>query len=332
VYFLSDQGVVALSDSDTQIMSFVLDKTIIENTSPTIYPNLREIAWGIAYQSDRKYILFMPDTGSDTQSTQQYVYNHLTQVWTRWTLGATCGLILKRDGKMYLGSEAGTAPDATDSYIYQERKSFTIADYADNQYFSTCETDEYTDIIVILNPSLPGTEELKVGWTITQPTTGASSVITEIIPGTPYSVIVLDATQIWKTGPITIFVPIYSEIETIQVDCQNPGMNKQFSEAVYVFTEQSFSSLTAKISSNTAGLPITDILIPTVRGGWGLDPWGTTPWGGMEQGQGKIRRYIPTAIQRAGWLYFNITNQRAFTKFGLSGIEVFYKQTSSRQF
>ena len=54
VYFLSDQGVVALSDSDAQIMSFILDKTIIENTSPTLFPNLKATAWGIAYQSDRK--------------------------------------------------------------------------------------------------------------------------------------------------------------------------------------------------------------------------------------------------------------------------------------
>jgi hypothetical protein len=333
VYFLSDQGVVALSDSDTQIMSFVLDKTIIENTSPTLFPNLREIAWGIAYQSDRKYILCMPGSSDNTEGTQQYVYNHLTQVWTRWTLDTTCGLIFKRDGKMYLGSNAGDAPGVNNSYVYQERKSFTNSDYADNQYDANSLTAEYSSIIVISNPVLPAGQTLQVGWTISQTTSSATATITNILLSNAfYSTVELDKEQTWKEAPVLVYVPIHSEIETIQVDCQNPGMNKQFNEAVYIFTEQSFSSLTVKISSNTSSLPISDTLVPTIRGGWGLDPWGTTPWGGIEQGQGKIRRYIPTAIQRAGWLYFNITNAKAFTKFGLSGIEVFYKQTSSRQF
>jgi hypothetical protein len=78
-------------------------------------------------------------------------------------------------------------------------------------------------------------------------------------------------------------------------------------------------------------VPILDYLVPDSRGGWGIDPWGITPWGGGPTGQGKIRRYVPQKVQRAGWLYFNITNAEAFTAFGWSGIEIFYKNTSSRQ-
>jgi hypothetical protein len=329
VYFLSDQGIVALSDTDTQIMSFVLDKTILENTSPVLFPNLQSVAWGLAYQSDRKYILSMPTTGTDIQATQQYVYNYLTQVWTRWTVPASCGIVFRPDGKMYLGS-VDSAPTAG-SYVYQERKTFTERDYADNQYTVTCGTTASTATIVIDTPVLPTGVSLEPGWTVTQTANGAVAriVSTSVVGGV--TVIELDRVQSWTAGPAVIYTPVYSEVQTIQIDCENPGMNKQFTEMVYMFTEQDFSRLTARISSNTAGIPIVDYLLPDRRGGWGIDPWGTTPWGGGPVGQGKIRRYVPQAVQRAGWLYINITNAEAFTAFGWSGLQIFYKNTSSRQ-
>ena len=330
VFFLSDQGVIALSDSDAQIMSIVIDKTIIENTSPDLFPNLKEVAWGIAYQSDRKYILFMPSTGTDAQSTQQYVYNHIFQLWTRWTLEATCGLIFKRDGKMYLGSHQGSS-GTNDSYIYQERKSFTNADYADNQYTTANTTAGSVTTIIIANPVLPTGVLLLPGWTITQTSTGSQARIVSVSVGASFTTITLDKLQTWAVGNVIIYTPVYSVVQTIQLDCNNPAMNKQFSEIVYVFTEQGFTTLNVAISSNTAGVPIIDVLTPTQRGGWGIDPWGITPWGGGIVGQGKIRRYVPQAVQRAGWLYLNIAHAEAFTSFGWSGIELWYKNTSTRQ-
>ena len=142
---------------------------------------------------------------------------------------------------------------------------------------------------------------------------------------------VLDRPQQWAAGDVIIYTPITSVVETIQLDCENPGMNKQFTEMVYMFTEQGFTELNVAVSSNTSNTPIADVLIPTQRGGWGVDPWGTTPWGGAPTGQGKIRRYVPQRIQRAGWIYLNITNEECFTAFGWSGVELFYKNTSSRQ-
>jgi hypothetical protein len=335
VYFLSDQGVVALSDSDAQIMSFVLDKTIIENTSPTLYPNLRAVAWGLAYQSDRKYILFMPITGGvpniNTPADQQYVYNHLTQVWSRWELVGTCGLVYRLDGRMYLGSQKGSAPTVNDSYVYQERKTFTSIDYADNEYSTNNTTVGNTDIIVIDNPQMPFGVEVLPGWTVTQETTGSNARVLVVSVGPTQTTLKLSKVQQWTASPVILFVPIESEVETIQLDCDNPGMNKQFSEIVYMFTEQSFTQVSAKLSSNTAGIPSSDILLPTIRGGWGIDPWGITPWGGSPSGQGKIRRYVPQPIQRAGWIYVNLSNAECFTSFGWSGCELFFKNTSSRQ-
>ncbi len=331
VYFLSDQGVVALSDSDNQIMSFVIDQTIFVNSNPTLFPNLKGQAWGVAYQTGRKYILSMPVTADDTQAQQQYVYSHITEVWTRWTLPASCGMVFKKDDKLYLGSTQGSAPDADDSYVYQERKTATTADYADNQYTTACTTAGSTDTIIIANPSMPAGVVLTEGWTISQANGSALARIQSITAGASFTTLVMDRVQTWTVSNVTIYVPVYTEVQTIQVDAENPGMNKQFSELIYIFTEQGFTQLTASISSDTAGVPIVDYLTPTNRGGWGIDPWGTTPWGGNPATQGKIRRYVPQKVQRCGWLYINLVNAEAFTSFGWSGFQVFYKQTSSRQ-
>ena len=330
VYFLSDQGVVALSDSDVQIMSIVLDKTIIENTSPDLFPNLKQTAWGLAYQADHKYILFMPSIGTDVQSTQQYVYNHIFQLWTRWTLGTSCGIIFRKDGKMYLGSVKDSASLSGDSYIYQERKSFTASDYADNQYTTTTSTSGLTNTIVVANPILPPGVLLVPGMTVQQLSVGSQANIVNVVAGPSFTTLTLDLAQNWAIGSLVIYTPVYSEVQTIQLDCDNPAMNKQFSEIVYIFTEQGFNSIDVAISSNTAGVPISDTLIPTQRGGWGIDLWGST-WGGGLSGQGKIRRYVPQAVQRAGWLYLNLQHAECFTSFGWSGIELWYKNTSTRE-
>lgn len=332
VYFLSDQGIVALSDSDAQIMSIVIDKTIVENTSPDLFPNLRAVAWGLAYQSARKYILFMPSIGTDVQATQQYVYNHIFQLWTRWTLSATCGIIFKQDGKIYLGSTQGTANVAGDSIVYQERKSFTSSDFADNQYTTTTSTTGSTQTVIITNLVLPPNIIFEPGWTLTQFSSGSLSTISTVTIGATETTLTLDTLQTWAAGEVVIYTPVYSEIQTIQLDCNNPAMNKQFTEIVYMFSEQKFNSINVLLSSNTAGIPISDILVPTQRGGWGIDLWGVAPWGGSPSGQGKIRRYMPTAIQRAGWIYLNMVHAEAFNEFGFSGIELYYKQTSTRQF
>jgi hypothetical protein len=330
VFFLSDQGVVALNDSDAQIMSFLLDKTIIENTSPTLFPNLSATAWGIAYQSARKYILAMPTNAADTQATQQYVYNHLTQVWTRWTLNVSCGLIFKKDGKMYLGS-LGSAPGTNNSYVYQERKDFTIDDYADNQYASTTSTVGRAQTIVITNPSLPANVTILPGWTVKQASSSAMARIVSLTSDVSFTTLVLDSYQDWLAGDLDLYVPIYTDVQTVQIDCQNPGMNKQFTEIIYIFTEQSFTTLSVGISSNTISNPYMDTLVPVNSGGWGIDPWGTSPWGGEQVVQGKIRRIIPQKVQRAGWLYINIANAECFTKFGWSGLDIRYSTTSTRQ-
>lgn len=337
VYFLSDQGIVAVTDTDAQIMSFILDKTIIENTSQNLYPNLFGVAWGVAYQSDRKYILSLPTSGADTQAQKQFVYNHLTQCWTNWDLPINCGVVFKKNGKLYLGG-GGALEDPNCGVIYQERKSFTNNDYADNLYRMDPGVNDYTvpsttvllDLTSIPLPTTLGVPS--VGWIIKQDAidgTVLQATVVEVVSESEY---IVDKQLAWNSiYSIFMYQPIHTTVETIQLDCDNPGMNKQFSEIVYMFTTQDFASIDVAISSNTTAMPEYDTLVPLQRGGWGVTPWGPTPWGTGVTGQGKVRRYMPQKMQRAGWVYVNLQNEECFTSFGWSGLELHYKNTSTRQ-
>jgi hypothetical protein len=332
VWYLSDQGVVAASETDVKVMSAILDNVIIKTSSGNLFPNLAETAWAIAYQADRKYELWLPTTGIETQATQQYIYNYVYEQWTRWTFKGTSAMIFNVNGKMYYGSEVDSAPVATESYIYEERKSFTPQDYVDDEYESICNTTGNLDTIVVDNFLLPNATVILPGWTVTQTSTGSLARVVSYIIGATTTTFVLDKKQNWLPGAINIWQPVYSEAQTIQIDCDNPGFNKQFSEIVYVFSEQSFTKITAAMSSDTTTTKVLDYLIPLQTGGWGVGPWGAVPWGGTLPLEGKIRRYVAREVQRAGWIILNLTNAEAFTGFGFAGFEMYWKVTSTRQF
>jgi hypothetical protein len=215
--------------------------------------------------------------------------------------------------------------------VYKERKTVTSSDYADNQYVSSVITPTTNNSIQITTPSLPPGVSILPGWTITQSSSGAQARIVSVTTAGAVTTLLLDKIKSWDATPVTIYTPIKVEVQSVQIDCDNPGMNKQFTEMVYIFSEQGFTSLKAKISSNTISSAISDTLTPTIRGGWGVDSWGDNPWGGVIGGQGKIRRFVPQKVARAGWLFFNISNSEAFSSFGFSGIQVYYRNNSTRQ-
>lgn len=126
VYMLSTQGVVTVTETGVSVISRNIENKILEITNPRY--QFRTTTFGVAYESDRSYILSMPSRVTDTTATQSYRYNTFTRTWTRWTKPATCGLVQQEDDKLYLG-------DAVRPYVLQERKSLERQDFADREIF-----------------------------------------------------------------------------------------------------------------------------------------------------------------------------------------------------
>lgn len=127
IYMLSDQGVLAFSDgSAPQVISRSIERDILKVTSAA-YSGFEDYSFGLSYESDRAYLIFLPTETTDTYATQCFRYNTFTRSWTRFDIAKTCGLINEYDDKMYLGA-------ADTNYIEQERKNFNRTDYADREY------------------------------------------------------------------------------------------------------------------------------------------------------------------------------------------------------
>lgn len=125
IYALSTQGVIVITDTGVSVISRPIeDKILRVLTEDSFY---KTVSFGVSYESDRAYHLFLPTLKTDTIATQSFRYNTFTNTWTRADKSATCGVVNFGDNTMYLG--AGDL-----NFIEKERKSLSRTDYADREY------------------------------------------------------------------------------------------------------------------------------------------------------------------------------------------------------
>lgn len=125
IYMLSTQGVATVSDTGVGVISRKIEDKIFDVTGSNF--NHRTASFGVGYETDRSYILWLPTISSDTVATQAYRYNTFNNSWVRWdAVDATSGLVNSSDDKLYIGS-------GDSSFIRKERKNNDRTDFADLQ-------------------------------------------------------------------------------------------------------------------------------------------------------------------------------------------------------
>lgn len=311
VFCFTTQGICAVTDSGVQIMSVPIENTLLELSSEQ-FTYFSSASFGVAYESARLYIFCTVTEEDDEFATQAYVYNSLTDSWTRWIMDRVCGVVNTTVNKLFMAQ--------TDTgQVLIERKSYTNADFADEQYSVTITAVNSTTEVEIASIT-----NVVVGQTIGQGTRRA--VITDIdgltLTTTPISGLV--------TGAATVYVPIRNEITWAPIDCDNPGILKQFSEISLFFRDAAFFEIEAGFSTNISLGFQTVNIENTVSTGWGRPPWGTFPWGSELGGQNVLRTYVPREKQRAHWLMLALETNQAFTGFSLQGVSVIFNTMTSR--
>lgn len=121
IFVLTDQGVVRITESGVDVISRPIENEI-NNVANSRF-NYKTISYGIGYENDRAYILWLPTKTIDTVATQAYRYNIFTSTWTKWTKSATCAVV-GTNNKLYIG-------DGDLNYTLEERKNLDRTDYAD---------------------------------------------------------------------------------------------------------------------------------------------------------------------------------------------------------
>lgn len=144
IYCLTNQGVVAISDTGVSIISAQIDGTIQLYSSSNY--NFEFTSFGISYETDRAYLMFMPTSPQDSVATVAFRYNTQTNTFTTFDMSKTCGLVNPGDDKLYLGP-------ADKNFIERERKNFNRTDYADRDFELIIPSDSVNGTTLRLSTS-----------------------------------------------------------------------------------------------------------------------------------------------------------------------------------
>ena len=155
IYCITEQGITVVTDSGAGVIS-----RGIENLVDDVVNSKFDYAvntFGIAYENDRAYIMFTPQSDTDTSASQAFRYNIFERTWSRWEYDATCGLVAERDNRLYLG-------DGNRNYVAQERKNFNRTDHADRDFVIQISADGVDGNEITIS----NTDDVEVGDVITQ--------------------------------------------------------------------------------------------------------------------------------------------------------------------
>jgi hypothetical protein len=141
VFALMDDGVMAITEGSIQNASEPIDYTLLPYLSSTYREQVSTAAFGVAFESQKLYALFMPQLQSDDYSTSDYgakayVYGLLGNAWTTWSYeslsetGLLCGRVDPVSDQAYYGTPAG--PLVTFPSLVRERNTSTRFDYVDD--------------------------------------------------------------------------------------------------------------------------------------------------------------------------------------------------------
>ncbi len=156
IYVLTSQGVATVSETGVGIISRNIENKIQEVANAKF--NYKLMSWGMSSESDRCYLIWLPEKTTDTFATQAFRYNTFTRTWTRWTKPANCGVVNPSDDKIYLGDASGRP------YVVKERKNFERQDYADREIIRIIGSSAISESTIILS----SVTELEPGDVITQ--------------------------------------------------------------------------------------------------------------------------------------------------------------------
>jgi hypothetical protein len=316
IYAYTNQGIVTINQSEPQLLSFPIEDQLLPLQTIADFAGM---CYGVAYPADRKYVFGSPTESTDTHPTQEWVYNYITQAWTRWDRETTGGLVNPNDNKLYFCSQAA-------QQMLQERKSYTVMDYADESF--ACLISDFSGTTITVD----STADAEVGMSLAQPNTAhpnlpVTSVITEVTDATHLEV--TDELQ-WSIGNAAYYTPIDCTTGYAPAHGGFPLYLKHFTILNFEVDQLTAKTLTGQVSSDLSpykeDLEITPILL-----GFGDVPFGIDEdFGGVGFNLQPLAALVPQEKARAHWLNVYLNQNEALRKFVLAGATAQYEITSAR--
>ncbi len=309
IYGLFDQGVGAVSETGVNIVSRPIEKTLLELQGAAL-AQVKTLAWACTYESDRKYILNLPENSGATYTTQAFVFNHATDAWTRWTIAKSCGFVRPSDGMLYVG-------DALFNRVSVERKSYTYRDHVDEPVYRTVLSKSG------LNLTFDDASGLVVGDVVY-----STPTVFALITAVNGPVITVGYDPGFVAGPYSILKAFTSTVEWQPYEAGNPMSLKHFRECRLIFEKQPKNATISFYTDLARAQGSVDLLGVSVAL-WGTFPWGTASWGGGA-GEKVFRTYVTRDHQRGNTLRVKWVHGIGYSNWAMGGADVVYNQVGSR--
>lgn len=307
IYYYSTQGLCNVSSGGNQIISRNVEKDVIALSQLS---NFTSVAFGCAYESDRKYLLFSPANSTDAVTTQQYVYNWITTAFTLWTLSASTAIVNIATNKMYMTDDDGN--------VFQERKTLSNADYVDQEYAITISSIDTSNSTFTLASS----SNVVVGDVIQQTVSGTqfSTQVTSNNIGT--GVVGVTSTTGFTAAAAELYRSIPQLIQFAPITCGFPQNMKKFSNWKFAFTNANFEDIDVTFTSDLYQVGETATLTPINTGGWGDEPGGlgTVPWGVTSSVEQLLACNPSLNTSYARWIIVKLALTQAFTSLAFNGL------------
>lgn len=317
IYYYSTQGICSVSSGGNQIVSRNVERDVLQLSTLN---NFTSLAYGCAYESDRKYDLFAPSNGSDTAATQAYVYNWITTAFTLWNRTCSSAIVNQSTNRLYVTDLNGN--------VFEERKAFSNLDYADESYTITINSIDTTNSEFVLADS----SNVMLG-DIIQQTVSGEQLSTQVVGNNIASkTITVTTADDFTTGTATDYRSITTTVQYAPLTCGFAQNLKKVQNWKFAFSNANFESCQVTFTSDLYLQPETATLEPQTTGGWGAEPggWGSQPWGVSQIPEQLIACNPSLNTAYARWWIVKLSLTEAFTSLALDGILCSFDITSIR--
>lgn len=305
LWMLSNQGVVSVSDTGTQIRSEPI-KNIMDFLVGPLLETTKDIAFATAYETQKKYILAVPTNSGDTFAKLEYVFNYSTNTWVDWSRKATALHVSQGEDRIFIGN-------ALSSTISKERNDGTNGDFCDEDLSRTITAISGSII------TLDSVADISQGDVLQQSASLRATIVA--IDPTAGTVLVEDNTGL-TVSAVTVKTSIHCRAQWKPiVNGGNPMLARQYSEGVVLFRNTQFNfgevGFFSDADNSIEYVPIEG----TPNASWGFFAWGDGPFGGAIRPQA-IRFLVPEDKQYASQLVPILVIQNALSTWTCQGISI----------
>jgi hypothetical protein len=229
VYCLTTRGVIRCSENGVTLLSRPIEPAL-EDLDPD---DVEDYAFGVGYEEDHAYMLWIPTSGSPFQAEEAYVYDVYTDSWVRRTDAAAHGVVHER--KLYL---------ASGNYVKAERKLWTTA--GDQDYELADDSFAVTITVggtLVTEVTLASATNVLVGDALVQSTSFA------IVIAKVGNVLTLDRAQTWTAAAATSYRAISALVQWSPRLGGDPSAQHRFIEIALLFRSLYFAAAEIGLSS-----------------------------------------------------------------------------------